>query len=341
MRIRGNLIIILFITICLGVLVGASRIVKENPRYIIHQHDTILENFVETGLLNTERAGGSRVYFTSEINSGGVLAVYNALGVPVSGRVALKVHFGEPGNVNFVRGEMFRDLAEAVNGTFVDSNIIIPTGRRGSTAAHLQVARDHGFAFAPLDILDSGGEIRLPVRNGRQLTEALMGANIMNYDWVISLTHFKGHSLSGFGGTFKNLAVGMATPAGKRVLHGSTAGSMFVTRGDPFHEKVVEYNAALLDTKPGRILYINILKNLAIDCDCIARAAGPVMPPIGILASLDPVALEKASLDLIYARPAAERRAFVERIETRNGIYQIIYAERMGLGTQVYELIRL
>jgi len=341
MKIYGNLIVILFITICLGVLVGAGRAVKENPRYIIQQHEAILENFIETGLPNTERPGGSRVYFTTDISSRGMLAVYQALGVPVSGRVAVKVHFGEPGNVNFVRGEMFRDLTEAVNGTFVESNIIIPAGRRGSTAAHLQVARDHGFGFAPLDILDSGGELRLPVRNGRQLTEALMGANIMNYDWVISIANFKGHSLSGFGGTFKNLAVGIATPAGKRDLHGSTGGNLFVTRGDVFHEKVVEYNVALIDAKPDRMIYINILNNLSIDCDCIARAGGPVMPDIGILASLDPVAIEKASLDLIYARPANERRAMVERIETRNGIHQIRYAESMGLGSQFYELIRL
>jgi len=337
----GKLIMLFVVFICLGVLVAAGGSLKESFRHDANNHQTVLERYVETGLENTEQAGGSRVYFTTDISSRGVLAVYRAMGVPVSGDVALKVHFGEPGNVNFVRGDMFRDLAQAVDGTFVDSNIIIANGRRGTSAAHLQVARDHGFGFAPLDILDSGGELRLPIRNGRQLNEALLGANIMNYDWIISLAHFKGHSLAGFGGTFKNLAVGIATPAGKRALHGSTPANTFATRGDPFHEKVVEYNAALIDAKPGRMLYINILNNLAIDCDCIARAAGPVMPPIGILASRDPVALEKASLDLIYARPANERRALVERIETRNGIYQIIYAERMGLGSQAYELVRL
>ena len=333
---RGSLFLFLVILLCLAVLVGAAGTVKESSRSSV-----LNETEAGGGHINTEQAGGSKVYFTSDISSKGILDVYRALGVPVSGKVAVKVHFGEPGNINFARPELFSDLMKTVNGTFVDSNIIMGGARRGSTAAHLQVAREHGFGYAPLDILDAGGEVKLPVKNGDQLTEALLGANIMNYDWIISLAHFKGHSLAGFGGTFKNLAVGIATPAGKRVLHGSSGNNLFVGRGEPFLEKVVEYNMALSAAKPGKLIYINILNNLSLDCDCISRAGGPSMPDIGILASLDPVALEKASVDLIYARPASERRALVERIESRRGIHQVQYAEQKGLGSQTYELVRL
>jgi len=163
----------------------------------------------------------------------------------------------------------------------------------------------------------------------------------MNYDWIISVAHFKGHSLAGFGGTFKNLAVGIATPAGKAALHSNPGGGNFSSTGDTFHEKIIEYNKALMDAKSGRILYINVLNNLSTECDCSARASKPTMPDIGIMASLDPVALEKASLDRIYARPAGERQHLVERIESRNGIQQILHAEKMGLGRQAYELVRL
>jgi len=246
---------------------------------------------------------------------------------------------GEPGNENYLRPELLQNLADTVKGSLADSNTAYG-GRRGNTASHLQAAKDHGFTFAPVDILDADGEVKLPVRNGKHLKEAILGAHIMNYDWIISVAHFKGHSMAGFGGTFKNLAVGVATPTGKRAIHSDAGGAMFSTTGNPFHEKVIEYNKALMDAKSGKMLYINILNNLSTDCDCSARAAKSTMADIGILASLDPVALEKASLDLIYARPAAERKALVERIESRGGIHQVIYAERMGLGSQTYELIK-
>jgi uncharacterized Fe-S center protein len=197
----------------------------------------------------------------------------------------------------------------------------------------LESAKEHGFTYAPVDILDADGEIKLPIKNGKHLKEALLGAHIMNYDWIISVAHFKGHSMAGFGGTFKNLAIGIGTPEGKRAIHTSS--------GEPFFEKIIEYNQALMNAKPGKILYINVLNNLSTDCDCNARAPKATMADIGIMASLDPVALEKASLDMIYARPAAERKDLVERIESRNGTYQVIYGEKMGLGRQAYELVKL
>ena len=322
-----------FLLICAALLLGAAREASFNST---HKH----EAFSEIGLVNTEKAGGSKVYFSQDISAKGILAVYKALGVNVSGKVAIKLHMGEPGNQNFLKPELLRDLTAAVNGSFVDSNTAYG-GRRGDTRAHLQAAKEHGFTYAPVDILDEGGELKLPIKNGKHLSEALLGANIMNYDWIISVAHFKGHSMAGFGGTFKNLAIGIATPAGKRVIHSNPGGAMFSSSGEPFFEKIIEYNMALMNSKPGRMLYINVLNNLSTDCDCSARAPKSSMADIGVMASLDPVALEKASLDLIYASPAEERKALVERIESRGGIHQVIYGEKMNLGSQNYELIRL
>ena len=282
----------------------------------------------------------SKVFMTKDISGKGLMALYKALGKPVSGKVALKLHMGEPGNVNYLRPEIVRDLCMAVNGSFVDCNVYYESPR-ATSAGNKQAALDHGYTFAPVDILDSEGEVRFPIKGGLRLKEAIFGSHIVNYDWIISIANFKGHSLSGFGGTFKNLAVGIATPAGKRALHTNPGGALWSRRGNSFLEMIVEYNVALLDAKPGRFVHINVLSNLSLDCDCIAGAGPPVMPDIGVLASLDPVALEKASLDLIYARPAEERRHLVERIESRNGIHKLIFAERAGLGSQTYELIRL
>jgi uncharacterized Fe-S center protein len=325
----GKLWFIAAVIISLGVLAGAAGAVK------VSRNET-----AERGLANTEQAGGAKVYFTADISGKGLLAVYRALGVPVSGKVAIKLHMGEPGNQNYLRPELLRDLTNAVKGTFADSNTAYG-GRRGATEAHLQSAKEHGFTYAPVDILDADGEVKLPIKNGKHLKEALLGAHIMNYDWIISVAHFKGHSMAGFGGTFKNLAIGIGTPEGKRAIHTSPGGGTFSSTGEPFFEKIIEYNRALMDAKPGKILYINVLNNLSTDCDCSARAPKATMADIGIIASLDPVALEKASLDMIYARPVAERKDLVERIESRNGIYQVIYGEKVGLGSQTYELVKL
>jgi uncharacterized Fe-S center protein len=288
----------------------------------------------------TESAGGSKVYFTPDISSGGLLAVYKALGVPVSGKVIIKLHMGEPGNENYLRPELLRGLVDETRGSFGDSNTYYG-GARGTVAGHLRAARDHGFTYAAVDILDAEGEVRLPIRDGKHLKEAVMGAHIMDYDWIISVAHFKGHSQAGFGGTFKNLAIGIASPAGKGAIHSGAGGGRFSSSGEPFFEKIIEYNKALMEAKPGKMLYINVLNNLSISCDCDSRAPHPEMPDIGIMASLDPVALEKASLDQIYQSPSEGKRHLIERIESRGGAHQVVYGEQSGLGSQSYELIRL
>jgi uncharacterized Fe-S center protein len=329
-NLAGKLVVLAVVLICLGALLGAAGAEKER------KHEAVPEN----GLANTEAVGGSKVYFTSDISGKGLLAAYKALGVPVSGKVVIKLHMGEPGNENYLRPELLRELVSEVKGSFADSNTYYG-GSRTKTDGHLQAAKDHGFTYAPVDILDADGAVKLPIKNGKHLKEAILGSHIMNYDWIISVAHFKGHSMAGFGGTFKNLAIGIATPEGKGAIHDNPGGGRFSTNGEPFFEKIIEYNMALMNAKPGKMLYINVLNNLSTSCDCDARAPKSDMPDIGILASLDPVALEKASLDLIYARPAEERKALVERIESRNGTHQVIYGEKMGLGRQVYELVRL
>jgi len=281
----------------------------------------------------------SKVFMTKDISGKGLMALYNALNKPVSGKVAIKLHMGEPGNVNYLRPEIVRDLCKAVNGSFVDCNVYYESPR-ATSAGNKQAALDHGYTFAPVDILDSEGEVRFPIKGGQRLKEAIFGSHIVNYDWIISVAHFKGHAMAGFGGTFKNLAIGLATVNGKREIHTKGPGTdAWSSVGQPFLEKIIEYNKCLLELRGDKMMYFNVLNNLSIACDCDSNAPHPSMPDIGMLASNDPVALDKASLDQIYARPEAERKELVERIESCFGVYQVIYAEKLGLGSQQYELI--
>jgi len=286
-------------------------------------------------------SGKSKVYMTTDISGQGLLALYKALEKPASEKVAIKMHWGEPGNQNYLRPEIVQDLCVSLNATLVDSNVYYDSPRQTS-AGNRQAAIDHGYTFAPLDILDDEGEVRLPIRGGKHLTEAILGSHIMNYDWILSVAHFKGHIMAGYGGVFKNLAIGVAAVAGKGAIHSLGPGSdQWSCTGEPFFEKIIEYNKALMDVKGDKMLYFNVLNNLSTLCDCAADAPPSTMSDIGMLASLDPVALDKASLDQIYASPEAERHDLVERIESVNGSYQVICAEKMGLGSQQYELIKL
>ena len=283
----------------------------------------------------------SKVFMTKDISSRGLMALYKALEKPVSGKVALKLHMGEPGNINYLRPEIVRDLCMDVKAVLVDCNVYYG-GQRATTEGHLEVARNHGYTFAPVDILDSEGEVRFPIQGGKQLKEAIFGSHITNYDWIISIAHFKGHAMAGYGGTFKNLAIGLASIAGKGAIHSNGPGSdQWSCTGRPFLEKIIEYNKCLLELRGEKMIYFNVLNNLSTSCDCDANAPHPSIPDIGMMASTDPVALDKASLDQIYARPASERKDLVAQIESCNGGFQVIYAEELGLGSQQYELITL
>jgi uncharacterized Fe-S center protein len=285
--------------------------------------------------------GNPKVYFTTDISPTGLMAVYEALGLEASGNVAIKVHTGEPGNTHYVRPEFMRELVQRVNGTFIETNTAYG-GRRASTAVHMQVARDHGFtAVAPVVILDERADISLPVAGGKHLTENIVGARFTDFNFHVVISHFKGHQMGGFGGALKNLSIGYASASGKNWIHTAGRSRTSFMGGDQnaFLESMAEAAKTIVDSANGRILYINVMNHLSVDCDCNGRPAAPTMADIGILASLDPVALDQACIDLVYAAP--DGRDLINRIESRNGLLTIDYAEMLGIGSKTYDLVRL
>ena len=302
-----------------------------------------------------------KVFFTSDISPSGLMAVYEALGLEANGNVAVKVHTGEPGErKHYIMPEFMKDLVQRVNGTIIETNTITGTAsisRRATTAYHYQLASDHGFtAIAPVVILDERAEISLPVIGGKHLTENFVGARFTEFDFHIILSHFKGHTSSGFGGALKNIAIGYASAAGKAWIHsgGVTRNTpntldvmeFFFTENfqmrwndDVFQESMAEAAKSIVDQTHGRILYINVMNHLSVDCDCGSNPVAPTMADIGILASLDPVALDQACVDLVYAAP--DGSDLIERIESRNGHLGLEHAEKIGVGSRLYELVKL
>lgn len=276
--------------------------------------------------------GGSKVYYTDDISAAGLLAVYKALGFSPTGKVAVKLHMGEEGNANYLDPGLLRQLVEEVRGTFVDTTVLY--GKRSTPTGYYEVAADHGFGYAPVDILDETGGMKLPVVGGSRLTEAELGAKYADYQSWVSVAHFKGHGMAGFGGTFKNLAIGLATVPQKRIVHGPS----FDT-GAVFLERVVDVAKAVFDDLKGRMACVNVINNLSLDCDCDSSAGAPVMADIGVLASLDPVALDRASLDQIYLSDDPGKDSVISRIESHDGAHLLDYAESLGLGSQTYELV--
>jgi len=303
--------------------------------------ETVLQE--EPFLINIQVSGVEKpvVYMTTNINPAGLMAVYNALGLEASDNVAVKISTGEPGNTHFLAPSLIKDLVQRVNGTIVESNTAYG-GRRASTAAHYQVARDHGFtAIAPVVILDERADISIPVVGGRHITEDIVGARFTEFNFHIVLSHFKGHQMGGFGGALKNMSIGYASSAGKAWIHtaGRSRTNMNGGRQNDFLESMAEAAKAVADANSGRMLCINVMNHLSIDCDCNGRPAAPTMADIGILASLDPVALDQACVDLVYA--ASDSKDLIQRIESRNGLLTIDHAERIGLGSKSYELIKI
>ncbi|WP_292464110.1 DUF362 domain-containing protein [Methanolobus sp.] len=287
------------------------------------------------------------VYMTTDISPEGLIAVYEAMGRDLPGNVAVKLSTGEPGGHYYLSPDLIKDLVQSVNGTIVESNTAYGGGR-AETAMHKQVMIDHGFtAIAPTDIMDEEGEISLSVPVGKHLDESIVGSHFENYDSWLVLSHFKGHAMGGFGGALKNVAIGISSPNGKTLVH--TAGRNSVveqlwagiseTPQDEFLESMAEANGAFMNEVGDNVVYINVLNNLSIDCDCDASPAEPTMEDIGILASLDPIALDKASVDLVYAAP--DGQDLIERMESRNGTHILDYAAELGLGSQEYELVIL
>ena len=277
-----------------------------------------------------------KVYFTRDISARGLQNLFYLLGKKPKGKVAIKLHFGEPGNPNFIDPEMVRPLVESLKGTFVETNVYY--GPRSKTKTHIEVAKEHGFGYAPIDILDDQGSVVIPVNGGKRFSYALLGEGVDRYDSMVSIAHFKGHTMAGFGGTFKNMAIGIASRDGKLQVHHGPKGSGEFLGGKEFLENVAEYSKAAIDYYgKDNLVFINVLNNLSLDCDCDGHPHAPEMEDIGILASNDPVALDKASVDLI--RKAPNNYHLVKRIDEKEGMHLLDYLEKMGVGSQDYELV--
>ena len=277
------------------------------------------------------------------IDSENLVRIYEALGREATGKVAVKLSTGEPGGHNFLQPALIKDLIQKVDGTIVECNTAYGGGR-ANTESHRKAAEDHGFtAIAPVDIMDAEGEIVLPLTGGKHLKHDIVGSHYLNYDFTIILSHFKGHAMGGFGGAIKNMSIGIASSNGKRYIH--SAGASTTSWGSPeqddFLESMAEAAKAVADHCGDKILYISVANNLSVDCDCDSSPEDPKMGDIGILASLDPVALDRACIDLVRASEDHGKIHLIERIDSRHGMHTLDHAETIGLGIQKYELIKL
>ena len=289
------------------------------------------------------------VFFSREITPEKVLELYRALGRELPGRVAVKVHSGEEGNQNFLPPELWKDVVKAVNGTVVECNTAYE-GSRNYTEQHRRLLRKHGWSAAfDVDILDAEGpDLEQPIPNGTVLKKDIVGRDIENYDSMLVLSHFKGHPMGGYGGALKQLSIGCASTAGKAWIHsgGTTADQTEcwdnLPPQDVFLAAMADAASAVAEHFHGSMAFVNVMKNLSVDCDCCAVAEDPCMKDVGILASLDPVAVDQACIDLVYA--AADdpgRQHFIERVESRHGIRTIECAAALGVGSREYELVEL
>jgi uncharacterized Fe-S center protein len=285
----------------------------------------------------------SQVYFTRDITPEAVLRLYEALDVTLPGKIAVKLHSGEVGNQNFLRPEFFMPIMEAVKGTVTECNTAY-NGKRNTTEKHLETLKEHGWSeYFPVDLLDAEGEdIVLDIPNGAVIKKNYIGNHADRYDSMLVLSHFKGHPMGGYGGALKQLSIGVASSFGKAYIHGAGEPKKIWTADhDSFLRSMADAASSVIAFYKNNLAYINVMKNLSVDCDCCAVAEDPCMKDIGILASLDPVALDKACLDLVYASDDPGRDHLIERIESRNGALTIDAAEQIGCGSKEYELIEI
>lgn len=288
---------------------------------------------------NSKNEKISDVLMTEHISSEGLMKIYKALGKIADGKTAVKISSGEPGGHNFLSPDLIEGLVKEVKGTIVECNTAYE-GKRFDTDSHLKVMKDHGFSkIAPVEIMDAEGELSLPVTGGKHLKENFVGKGIEKYNFIINLAHFKGHAMGGFGGVLKNMSIGIASSMGKSLIH--TAGKERTGFGintpqNDFLESMAEAAKSVADYMQDRIIYINVMNNLSVDCDCDSNPAEPDMKDIGILASLDPVALDQACVDLVYSAP--DGKSLIERMESRNAIRTVEHAEEIGVGTRNYNL---
>ena len=282
----------------------------------------------------------SIVYFTKNITSENIVEIYKKLNSNLEGNVAIKVHSGEKGNQNFLKPEFYKEIVEYLNATIIECNTAYD-GQRNKTELHKKLMEEHGWSkYYNVDILDASEEISLPVKNGKHLKENFVGKNIEKYDSILILSHFKGHPMGGYGGALKNMSIGLASSHGKAHIHGAGEPEKIWTADhDSFLESMAEASSSIIEYRKNKLAFINVMCNMSVDCDCCAKAENPCMSDIGILASLDPVALDQACIDLVYKSNDPGKDHLIERIESRNGTHTIDTAEKINIGTKNYKLI--
>jgi uncharacterized Fe-S center protein len=285
----------------------------------------------------------ANVYFSRTITPEKVLQLYQLVGNPLPGRVAIKLHSGEKGNQNFLKPEFWKPIIDHVGGTVVECNTAY-AGARNTTAAHRQLMADHGWSrHFPVDILDAEGpDLALPIPGGTVIQTNYVGKNIVNYDSMLVLSHFKGHPMGGFGGAIKQLSIGVASTYGKLWIHGAGDPVLsFNADHDSFLASMADAAGSVVDFFRGNLVYINVMKNMSVDCDCCAVAEDPCIADIGILASNDPIAIDQACVDLVYACTDPGKPHLIQRIESRNGLHTLAVADAHGYGSREYNLIEV
>lgn len=285
----------------------------------------------------------AKVYFTRTITPEKVVELYNLLNKQLPGKVAVKLHSGEPGNQNFLKPEFFKPMVDAVQGTVVEANTAYEGGR-DTTERHWKTIKAHGWShYFTVDLLDAEGpDLELPIPNGQKIKKNFVGKNIQNYDSLLVLSHFKGHPMGGYGGALKQLSIGIASSYGKKYIHGvSDVNAFWTSDHDSFLEAMADAAGTMVEMFGENAAYINVMKNMSVDCDCCAVAEDPCMADIGILASTDPVAIDQACIDLVLASDDPGRDHLLERINSLNGVHTIEAAAKLGYGTREYELIEV
>ena len=285
----------------------------------------------------------ANVYFSSKITPEQVLSMYRTVGGNLTGKVAVKVHSGEPGNQNFLKPELWRPVIDEVGGTVVECNTAYD-GERNTTERHVKVLKKHGWSEVfKTELLDAEGpDVVLDIPKGKVIKKNYVGKGIVDYDSALVLSHFKGHPMGGFGGALKQLSIGFASSFGKAYIHGAgVPEEIWTADHDSFLRSMADAASSIVDYFEGRIVYISVMANMSVDCDCCAVAEDPCIADIGVLASLDPVALDRACLDLVYASQDKGRDHLIERIESRNGALTVDAAEALGIGSTDYTLINL
>lgn len=284
----------------------------------------------------------AKVYFTKDISSLSILKIYQALGCELKGNVAVKVHSGEVGNQNFLGPDFFKDIMEFIKGTIVECNTAYD-GERNTSEKHLKTFAKHGWTKYNVDLLDEvGPDLELDIPNGKIIKKNYVGKNLKKYDSMLVLSHFKGYPMGGYGGALKQLSIGVASSYGKAYIHGAgDPEKIWTSDHNSFLESMADAASSVVKFFAGKIAYVNVMKNMSVDCDCCAVAEDPCLNDIGVLASLDPVAIDQACIDLVKQSKDRGKDHFMERVNSRNGLLTIEASERLGIGTKDYELIEI